>query len=413
MSSLTSLTGTQCWLTVIGLGEDGFEALSREAQRAIVQAEVLVGAARHLALIENAEAGSAIREAWPSPYTQAMAVLEKHRGRRIVVLASGDPFCFGIGKQIAGHFGHEVMRVMPSRSCLTLACARLGWSAQDIRLVSLCGRPVNRLVPLIQPGARLVILSADETTPVTLAEWLCARGCGESILHLLEALDGPHERQQCFRARERPSGDVARLNMIGVEVVAGQNAQIVPLASGLPDSFFEHDGQITKQEIRAVTLSALAPRQGQILWDLGAGSGSIGIEWMLRHPTNKAFAFERDPQRCARIARNAEALGVDELHVEQGDLPVPLPALPMPDAVFIGGGVGLPGMLEMGWSALEPGGRLVANAVTLEGEKQLFEAFQAWGGALSRIGIERLGSIGDLFGFRPAMTVTQYQAVKP
>lgn len=413
MSSLTSLTGTQCWLTVIGLGEDGFEALSCEAQRAIAQAEVLVGAARHLALVENAGAESAIRETWPSPYTQAMAVLERHEGRRVVVLASGDPFCFGIGKQIIGHFGRAAMRVVPSRSCLTLACARLGWSAQDIRLVSLCGRPMSRLVPLIQPGARLVILSADEKTPERLAEWLCARGCGESVLHLLEALDGPYERQQCFRACEGPSGDVARLNMIGVEVVAGPDAQIVPLASGLPDSFFDHDGQITKQEVRAVTLSALAPRQGEILWDLGAGSGSVGIEWMLRHPTNRAFAFERDPQRCARIARNAEALGVDQLHVEQGDLPVALPALPAPDAVFIGGGVGLPGMLEMGWSALAPGGRLVANAVTIEGEKRLFEAFQAWGGALSRIGIERLGSIGDLFGFRPAMTVTQYRAVKP
>ncbi|GBR05889.1 cobalamin biosynthesis protein precorrin-6Y C5,15-methyltransferase [Asaia siamensis NRIC 0323] len=205
---------------------------------------------------------------------------------------------------------------------------------------------------------------------------------------------------------------VARLNMVAVEIVAEAGARLVPLSSGLPDDFFEHDGQITKQEIRAVTLSALTPHPGQVLWDLGAGSGSISIEWMLRHPANRAFAVERDAARAARIQRNAETLGVPELHVEQQALPCTLPAFPPPDAVFVGGGVGVPGVLETGWAALKPGGRMVANAVTLEGEQRLFQAFQAWGGALSRIGVERLGPIGNVFGFRPAMTVTQYQAVK-
>ncbi|WP_025885321.1 bifunctional cobalt-precorrin-7 (C(5))-methyltransferase/cobalt-precorrin-6B (C(15))-methyltransferase [Asaia prunellae] len=410
MPSLASFSAPSPWLTVIGLGEDGFEALSRQAQRAINEAEFIMGGTRHLGLIEGHSA--AVFQPWPSPYAQAMRALEPYRGKRVVVLASGDPFCFGAGTQLMAHFGRDALMVLPGRSCLTLACSRLGWSAQDISLVSLCGRPLSRLVPLIQPGGRLLVLSADETTPARLAAFLTERGCGQSVLHLLEALDGPGERicssYACGGFRE----PVARLNMVAVEIVAGPDASILPLTSGLPDDFFEHDGQLTKREIRAVTLSALAPHPGQILWDLGAGSGSVSIEWMLHHPANRALAVERDPSRALRIMRNAHTLGVPELHVEQLVLPCDLSALPEPDAVFVGGGVGMEGMLEMGWSALKPGGRLVANAVTLEGEQRLFEAFQAWGGALSRIGIERLGSIGSVFGFRPAMTVTQYQAVR-
>jgi len=411
LPSLSPCSGAKHWLTIIGLGEDGFEALSRKAQRAILEADVLVGGKRHLSLVEGR--GQALRETWPSPYGQAMQALARHEGRNVVVLASGDPFFFGIGKQIAAHFGYDGLQVIPSRSCLTLACARTGWSAQDVGLVSLCGRPMSRLLPHLQPGARLVVLSADETTPASLAAWLDEKGCGESVIHLLEALDGPEERQRVFRAREGAPGDVARLNMMAVEIVVGRGASLLPLACGLPDHFFEHDGQITKQEIRAITLSALSPHPGQVLWDLGAGSGSIGIEWMLRHPSNQCFAVERSAERCARIARNAEALGVDQLHVEQRDLPAPLSDMPPPDAVFVGGGISTPGLLDNAWSALRSGGRLVANAVTLEGEQRLFEAFQVWGGALSRISMERLGPIGTMHGFRPAMTVTQYKAVKP
>lgn len=369
-----------------------------------------MGGRRHLALIEGRS--RAEPQPWASPFAQAMRALEKHEGRKVVVLASGDPFFFGAGTQLVAHFGREALCVLPGRSCLTAACSRLGWSVQDITVVSLCGRPLSRLVPHLQPGARLLLLSADETTPARVGAFLTEHGCGQSRLVLLEALDGPDESQLALRACEALPEPVARLNMVAVEIVAGAEARLMPLSSGLPDDFFEHDGQITKQEIRAVTLSALAPHPGQILWDLGAGSGSIGIEWMLRHPANRAFAVERDATRVARIMRNAEALGVPELHVEQHALPCALPGFSVPDVVFVGGGVGVPGLLEMGWSALRPGGRLVANAVTLEGEQRLFQAFQAWGGALSRIGVERLGPIGNVFGFRPAMTVTQFQAVK-
>ncbi|WP_438383838.1 precorrin-6y C5,15-methyltransferase (decarboxylating) subunit CbiE [Asaia sp. BMEF1] len=410
MPFLASHSGATPWLTLIGLGEDGFEALSRQAQRAIADAEVIMGGRRHLALIEGRS--RAEQQPWPSPYAQAMPALQSHAGRKVVVLASGDPFFFGAGTQIVAHFGREALTVVPGRSCLTAACARLGWSVQDVSVVSLCGRAISRLVPHLQPGARLLLLSADETTPADVAAFLTERGCGQSRLHLLEALDGPDQRLRSLRACEAMPEPVARLNMVAVEIVAGAEARLLPLSSGLPDHFFEHDGQITKQEIRAVTLSALAPHPGQILWDLGAGSGSVGIEWMLRHPANRTFAVERDAARVARIWRNAEALGVPELHVEQHALPCVLPGFVAPHAVFVGGGVGVPGLLETGWSALRPGGRMVANAVTLEGEQRLFQAFQAWGGALSRIGVERLGPIGHVFGFRPAMTVTQYQAVK-
>ncbi|GBQ09384.1 cobalamin biosynthesis protein precorrin-6Y C5,15-methyltransferase [Swaminathania salitolerans LMG 21291] len=403
--------GTGSWLTVIGLGEDGFEALSASAQRAIETAEILMGGQRHLALVEGH--GSAQRVCWPRPFSEGVGQIASWCGRRVVVLASGDPFCFGAGSVLREAFGAAALRVIPAPSALTLACARLGWSAQDVTLASLCGRPIARLRPLLQPRARLLVLSADETTPARLCAWLCEQRCGASRIHVLEALGGARERIRVTRADEGVSGECDRLNMVAVQIVPDPDAALVPLSAGLPDHYFEHDGQMTKREMRAVTLSSLAPRAGEMLWDLGAGSGSIAIEWMLRHPANAACAVERDPERVARILRNAEALGVPELHVEHRTLPCALDDLPRPDAVFVGGGVATPALLDLGWSALSPGGRLVANAVTMEGEQRLFEAFQAWGGALSRIAMERLGPIGDVSAFRPAMTVTQYRVVKP
>ncbi|WP_306301847.1 precorrin-6y C5,15-methyltransferase (decarboxylating) subunit CbiE [Asaia astilbis] len=353
MPSLASLSESGPWLTVIGLGEDGFEALSRQAQRAIVQADHIMGGTRHLSLIEGKSDAQCLP--WPSPFTQSMQALEACAGKKTVVLASGDPFCFGVGTQLVAHFGRDALEILPARSCVTLACSRLGWAAQEVSIASLCGRPIARLRPLLQRGARLLVLSADEATPAQLASWLTAQGCGHSVLHLLEALDGPRECVRTLRACDAIPQNLARLNMIGVEVVAGPEAELLSLSSGLPDRLFEHDGQLTKQEIRAVTLSALGPYPGQILWDLGAGSGSVGIEWMLRHPANRCFAVERAPERVSRILRNAEHLGVPELHVEQHALPCPLPGLPVPDAVFVGGGVGVPGVLDLGWSALKPG----------------------------------------------------------
>jgi precorrin-6Y C5,15-methyltransferase (decarboxylating) len=298
-------------------------------------------------------------------------------------------------------------------SCIALACARLGWAAQDCAVISFCGRPLAPLAPLLQPGARILALSADAGTPGLVATLLQARGFGPSIIHVLEALSGPRERIRSTTAAWFRLADIHPLNLLAIEVAAAPGAQPIPLTSGLPDALFEHDGQITKQEIRAVTLAALAPRRGELLWDIGAGSGAIGIEWMLRHPANQAVAVERHPERAARAARNAVSLGVPHLHVTGAPAPLALAGLPPPDAVFIGGGAHEPGIIETAWAALPPDGRLVANAVTVETEAALLAARARLGGTLSRLSVERLDRIGGMHGYRPAITVTQWQAVKP
>ena len=414
MSPSPSKTETKPWLTVVGIGEDGFAGLSPQAQHAVRAATHLIGGARHLALVAAQTKAEAM--VWPSPITEAMAYLRRHQQRRPVVLASGDPMSFGIGVLLSKTFGSENLLILPGKSCFTLACARLGWSKHEVATASLCGRPIAQLKPLIQPKTRLLVLSADETTPQKLATWLCSLGCGTTRLHVMEALDGPHERVRRFLAREVLPGDVHRLNLVALEIEADPEAdpeaQLLTLSAGLSDRFFEHDGQLTKQEIRAATLAALGPRAGEVLWDLGAGSGSIGIEWMLRHPANMAFAVERHAGRVARILQNAENLGVPQLGVLHRNLPADLAELPPPDAIFVGGGVSVQGVFEQAWDQLKPTGRLVANAVTLEGEYRLMRAHQEHGGRLTRLSISRLEGVGRFSAFRPAMTVTQYVGVK-
>ncbi len=278
--------------------------------------------------------------------------------------------------------------------------------------VSFCGRPIEAVIPLLQPGARLLALSADGSTPGALASLLVARGFGGSVLHVMEALGGPGERVRTVGAKAVP-GDVGALNLVGVEVVAGADAVVVPLSAGLPDGLFEHDGQLTKQEIRAVTLSALAPRAGEVLWDVGAGSGSVAIEWCLRGSSCSAVAIEARADRAARAARNALSLGAVGVEVVTGEAPGVLAGLARPDAVFVGGGLQRAGVLEAVWSALRPGGRLVANAVALDTQAMLFEAQAARGGNLTRVAVERLDQIGSMRAFRPAMAVVQWAVVKP
>ena len=407
----TEAPGVTPWLAILGIGEDGCDGLSPAARALLAGAEAVFGGARHLALAAPLLRGEA--HPWPSPMADAYPAILARRGRPVAVLASGDPFRFGVGSALARLVPAAERIAVPAPSSIALACARLGWAEQDCAVVSLCGRPPERVLPLLQPGARLVTLSADAGTPAALAALLTAHGFGPSRLHLLEALGGPRERHRESRADGPGFPAPDPLNLVAVEVAAGPGARIVPLSAGLPDGFFEHDGQLTKQEVRAVTLSALAPRQGERLWDIGLGSGSIAIEWLLRHPANRALGIEPDPARAARAARNALSLGVPGLEIVAGEAPAALAGLPPPDAVFIGGGVSRPGVLEAAWAALPPGGRLVANGVTVEGEAALLAAHSRWGGSLTRIGIERLDSIGRLHAFRPAMTVTQYAAVKP
>jgi precorrin-6Y C5,15-methyltransferase (decarboxylating) len=304
-------------------------------------------------------------------------------------------------------------RCFPGLSAFALARARLGWAAEETATISFCGRPLAAIAPLLQPGARVLALSADERTPAALAGLLRERGFGASALHVMEALGGKQERIRATTAADFAQTDIHRLNLVALEPRAAPDARVLPLASGLPDDLFDHDGQFTRREMRAVTLSSLAPRRGELLWDVGAGSGAIGIEWMLRHAANRAIAVEADPDRAARIARNAESLGVPGLRVATGTAPAALDGLPAPDAVFLGGGAHRAGVIDAAWDALKSGGRLVANAVTIETEGALLAARARLGGTLLRLSLERLDTVGTMHAYRPAMTVTQFLAVKP
>ncbi len=392
------------WLAIVGIGENGH--LPPAARAAVQAAELVVGGQRHLTLAAGSVRGE--RLAWPSPMERAYPAILARRGRPVCVLASGDPYCFGIGAVLAALVPLAETACHPAPSAFTLARARLGWS--DAAELSVCGRPLAALGPHLQPGARLLVLSAGSETPAAMAAMLCARGLGVSTLCVLEAMGGPAERIRHAAADGFAMADIHALNLVAVSV-AGPVAQ--HLATGLPDALFEHDGQLTRREMRAVTLSTLAPRRGEMLWDVGGGAGSIGIEWMLRHPANRAVAIERSPDRAAGIARNAAALGVPGLAVAQGSAPDALAGLPSPDAVFLGGGAHRPGVIELAWAALPPDGRMVANAVTLETEAALLQARERFGGTLLRVSLERLDAVGAMHAFRPAMTVTQWSASKP
>lgn len=401
---------TAPWLSILGIGEEGVDGLSAAARSLLAGATVVFGGARHLDLAAPLIQGEAI--AWPSPMAAAYPAVTARHGQPVAVLASGNPFCFGVGSALARLVPMAEITCIPAASAFALACARLGWAQQDTATISFCGRPLEPLLPLLQPGARILALSADAATPEAVASLLCRQGFGPTRMHLLQALGGPREAIRTATA-ETFSGTVDPLNLLALEILPGPAARIIPLTAGLPEEAFEHDGQITRKEIRAITLAALAPCQGELLWDIGAGSGSVGIEWMLRHRANRAIALEPRADRAARAARNAVSLGVPGLQLVQAAAPEGLAGLPQPDAVFLGGGATAPGVLDTAWSALRPGGRLVANAVTVETEALLIATHSRLGGSLTRIGVERLDKVGRLHGYRPGMTVTQFLAVKP
>jgi precorrin-6Y C5,15-methyltransferase (decarboxylating) len=391
------------WLSILGIGEDGVEGLTSAALTLLSAAELVVGGERHLALAADLICGEAL--SWPRPLSAGIEAVLARRGRPVVVLASGDPFDYGVGVTLAERVAMTELVCLPAPSSLSLACSRLGWARPHVSVVSLCGGPLARLAPQLQPGRRVL-------TPAAVAAYLTERGFGPSRLYLLESLGGPAERVSAHVA-ERFDASPRPLNLMGLEIVATPGARVIPLAPGLADDLFEHDGQITKREIRALTLSTLAPRAGERLWDIGCGSGSVSIEWMLTHPANTAIAVETDAVRAARAARNASALGVPDLRIQQGRAPDALAGLPPPDAVFIGGGARDDDVITAAWAALRSAGRLVANAVTLESEAALAAARARYGGTLTRLSVERLEPVGRLHAFRPAMSVTQWSAVKP
>ena len=399
------------WLSIVGIGEDGVEGLSSVALQLIRSAELVVGGARHLELASELIRGRPL--AWPSPLSDAFPEIERHRGHAVAILASGDPFHFGVGKQIAAFVQADEFICLPQPSAFSLAAARMGWPLQDVSLVTLHGRDLNGIIRHLQPCARILALSWDSATPRKLSELLATHGMGQSRITVLEAMGGARERIRHATASNFDIEEIQPLNTIANEVVAELEAIIIALAPGLDDDFFEHDGQLTKREVRAVTLSSLQPLQGQLLWDIGLGAGSVAIEWLLRHPSLRAIGIEARSDRAGRAARNAAALGVPELEIVQGRAPEVLAGLTRPDAVFIGGGMMDDGVFDAAWSALKSGGRLVANAVSLETEAQLAGHFQHFGGDLVRLQVARADTVGAMSGWRPAMPVTQWRVRKP
>ena len=398
------------WLSIVGIGEDGLAGLGKAAQAAIAGADHVFGGARHLELAAPLIKGSA--HPWLSPFSASIDAVLALRGQAVCVLASGDPFHHGVGATLARHVDPSQMQVYPHPSSFSLAAARLGWPLQDVLTLSLHGRPLDLVRPHLHPGARILALTSDEHGPEQLAALLTEAGFGISIVTVLEALGGPNETVRSHVAMSFALDGIHPLNICAISVVALPGARVLPLSQGLEDGLFENDGQITKREVRALTLSALAPRRGETLWDIGAGSGSVAIEWMLADPSLKAIAIEANADRAARITRNATRFGVPDLDVIVGSAPQALGGLEPPHAIFIGGGGSDPGVLDAAIAALRPGGRVVANAVTLEFEALLLAKHAELGGSLTRIDIARADAIGSMTGWRAAMPITQWAWVK-
>jgi precorrin-6Y C5,15-methyltransferase (decarboxylating) len=390
------------WLTIIGIGEDGPGGLSLAAREALETASLITGAPRHLALLPPVKAEL---QPWLVPFEDGIAALLAHRGRPVVMLASGDPFWFGAGASVTRHLTPGEWTAYPATSTFSLAASRLGWPLQDTECHGLHAAPLARLRPSLIPGRRAILLLRDGPAVKALAAYLVQEGFGTSTLHVLEALGGPRERIRHSSANTLAFHDIAHPVAVGL-CVSGEG-KTLPHANGLPDDWFDHDGQITKRPARALTLSALAPRPGETLWDIGAGSGSVAIEWLLSHPSAQALAFEADPVRAARARANAAALGVERLTVIEGKAPAILEGRTRPEAIFIGGG--LSDALLESICAL-PGGpsRLVANAVTLESEALLCQWHARKGGSLLRIELAEAVPLGSRRGWRAAYPLVQW-----
>lgn len=397
------------WLSVVGLGAEGLAAVAPAARALIEEAEVLVGGERHLAMIPES---AARRLPWRRPLADTMADIEAARDKRVVVLATGDPFCFGIGTTLKRAFPEDSIAAFPAPSAFSLARARLGWSAEGVVGATLHGRPPETLRAFLAPGQRLLLLSQDGKTPAAVAAELAATGYGASRLTVFADMGGRDEARFDGRADGWRAAWAPALNTIAVECRAEGRAKRFRGAPGLPDRAFENDGQLTKREVRIQTIGALDPRPRALLWDVGAGAGSVAIEWLLSERTAEAVAVERAPKRRALIARNALALGVPRLKVQEGDAPEALELLPPPDAVFVGGGLAVPGLMETCWARLQPGGALVANAVTVAGESVLADWCTRHDGTLTRLAVARARPVGRHLAWRPFMPVTQLVLAK-
>ena len=397
------------WLTVVGIGEDGFSGLGKQARRALLGATKIVGSPRQLALLPHCTRAEQLP--WPSPFS--LNPVLALRGEPVCVLASGDPMFYGVGASLARLVPAAEMRVLSMPSSCALAAARLGWPLQDLHVVSLVARPLAALNAHLYSGLRLLVLSNDGDSPAAIAALLCERGFGPSRLQVFEHLGGEAERTLVGTAQDWPHTDIAALNLVAIDCQATPHAPRHHRLAGLPDSAFRHDGQLTKRDVRAMTLARLAPQPGELLWDVGAGCGSIGIEWMRAHPACRALAIEADEGRQGFIEHNRDALGVPGLQLVRGKAPAALHGLEPPDAIFIGGGVTREGVLDLCWASLRPGGRLVANAVTLQSELALAHFRQQHGGELTRVHVAHAQPLGEFDTWRQALPITLLDLVKP
>jgi precorrin-6Y C5,15-methyltransferase (decarboxylating) len=397
-------------VTVVGIGADGWAGLAPRSRALVLGAEVVLGGSRQLALVPSTDA---VLEPWPSPLLPSLPqLMATYDGKRVVVLASGDPLLSGIATNLVALLGPDRVEVHPAVSSVSLARARMGWSAESTDVVTLVGRDHDSVRRLFGPCRRLVVLSSDRATPWAVAAMLVHDGYGDSTISVLSDLGSPSEARTDATASTWRHTDSPALNVVCVEVVACPDALVLPALPGLPDEAYEHDGQLTKRDLRALALSRLAPNPGELLWDVGAGAGSVGIEWMRADPRCRAVAVESSPGRAGRIVRNAARLGVPSLEVRTGSAPDALTGLPRPDAVFVGGGATVPGVLDTCWDRLRPGGRLVAHAVTLETESVLVSWRERVGGELTRVSVEQAEPLGSFTGWRPLRPVVQWAVAR-
>ncbi len=417
-ASQSQQAGTQCWLTILGIGDNGTDSLSPVALALMKRSKTLVAPQRVLDSLDLEALGLSNCEIvpWTMGVGPTLAFLQKRRGTPVTILATGDPMHFGIGATMRRNVDAQEMLVIPSPSGFSLAAARMGWALSDVACISLHGRAVAGVQPHIQPGNRILSLTSVARTVHEVAEILTARGYGKSMLTVLEHMGGAKERTSRVLAREVGPYDGSPFedfNVLAIECIAEQGAAIQSTVPGLSDDAFVHDGQLTKREVRAMTLAALQPCPQALLWDVGAGCGSISIEWMRAARGTEAIAIEREPERLAMIGENATALGTPRLKIIEGRAPQACEALDAPDAVFIGGGLSNDGVFDACWRALKPGGRLVANAVTLENEARVAELQIRYGGSLTRLSVARAQPVGTYRGWKSLMPVTQWAVQKP
>ena len=396
-------------LTLIGMGEDGFDGLSAAARAMIEGADVIVGSDRLLAMLPATKAD---RFCWPSPFDPMTDRIERWSDRRVVILATGDPMNYGVGSLIAPRFKSD-LKIIPAPSAFSLAAARLGWSLPEVEMVSLHGREIALLAQFLTHGMRIIALTEGDATVRSAADMLKSRHFGQSEMTVLEHMGGPSEKIATFSADSLPPDRFADLTTLAITCIADRDTKPLPRTPGLPDSAYRHDGQITKREVRAATIAALMPMPGALLWDIGAGCGSVSIEWMRSARNARAVAIEPDTMRAQHLKDNADALGTPGIAVVSGYAPKALDGLPAPDAVFHGGAVSDSEIFDAGWKALVRGGRFVANAVTLEAEAALYRRYETYGGELVRIAIANAVPVGNKRAMQPRLTVTQWRAVKP